>query len=95
MIAALGKPCDQAALFALGELLEDTARVIAQLAPDEYTDSDVPGVSGSIGGHVRHCLDHVRALEVEVVSAYADRVREAADDIAGQYGLVIEYVDDF
>lgn len=47
----------------LADLLHQLAVVASQLAPDEYADSDVPGVSGSIGGHVRHCLDHVRALE--------------------------------
>lgn len=51
-------------------------------------DSSSAGLMDDRGGDVR-------ALEVEVVSAYADSVREAADDIAGQYGLVIEYVDDF
>jgi hypothetical protein len=55
---------DRAALFALADILTDTARVVSQLAPEEYTDSDVPGISGSIGGHVRHCLDHVRAVEL-------------------------------
>ena len=63
---------DQAALFALADLLTDTARVVAQLAPEEYTDSDVPGISGSIGGHVRHCLDHVRALELGIERGLVD-----------------------
>lgn len=48
---------------ALSDLLREMARAVSQLAPEEYTDSDVPGISGSIGGHVRHSLDHVRALE--------------------------------
>ena len=63
---------DQAALFPLADLLTDTARVVAQLAPEEYTDSDVPGISGSIGGHVRHCLDHVRALELGIERGLVD-----------------------
>jgi hypothetical protein len=63
---------DQAALFALADLLTDTARVVAQLAPEEYTDSHVPGISGSIGGHVRHCLDHVRALELGIERGLVD-----------------------
>jgi uncharacterized damage-inducible protein DinB len=62
----------QAALAALADLLKDTARVVAHLAPEEYTDSDVPGISGSIGGHVRHCLDHVRALEVGIDRGLVD-----------------------
>jgi uncharacterized damage-inducible protein DinB len=65
---APGRP----AVCALAELLKDTARVVAQLAPEEYTDSDVPGISGSIGGHVRHCLDHVRALELGIGRGLVD-----------------------
>ena len=48
---------------ALSDLLREMACAVSQLAPEEYTDSEVPGISGSIGGHVRHSLDHVRALE--------------------------------
>jgi uncharacterized damage-inducible protein DinB len=69
--AGAGVP-DCAALLALADLLMDTARVVAQLGPEEYTDSDVPGISGSIGGHVRHCLDHVRALELGIERGLVD-----------------------
>jgi uncharacterized damage-inducible protein DinB len=48
------------------------ARVVAQLTPEEYAGSDLPGVSGSIGGHVRHCLDHVRALELGLERGLVD-----------------------
>lgn len=51
------------AFSALADLLHQMATVVSHLGPEEYTDSDVPGISGSIGDHVRHCLDHVRALE--------------------------------
>lgn len=51
------------AFSALADLLRQMASVVSHLAPEEYTDSDVPSISSSIGGHVRHCLDHVRALE--------------------------------
>ncbi len=51
------------AFAALADLLDGLASTVAQLTREDYRDSDVPGVSGSIGGHVRHCLDHVRALE--------------------------------
>jgi hypothetical protein len=62
----------QSAFAALADLLKQTATVVAQLAPEEYTDSDVPGISGSIGGHVRHCLDHVRALELGIERGLVD-----------------------
>lgn len=67
----------------------ERAEELVDLMPHmDDDDSSSAGLMDDRGGDVR-------ALEVEVVSAYADRVREAADDIAGQYGLVIEYVDDF
>jgi hypothetical protein len=62
----------QSAFAALADLLQQTATVVSQLAPEEYTDSDVPGISGSIGGHVRHCLDHVRALELGIERGLVD-----------------------
>lgn len=60
------------AFGALADLLRQMATVVSHLAPEEYTDSDVPGVSGSIGGHVRHCLDHVRALEIGLERGLVD-----------------------
>jgi uncharacterized damage-inducible protein DinB len=59
-------------LGALADLLTETARVVARLAPEAYAGSGVPGVSGSIGGHVRHCLDHVRALELGIERGLVD-----------------------
>lgn len=64
---------------ALSSLLTETARAIAQLTPAEYAGSEVAGISGSIGGHVRHGLDHVltfeRGLETGVVDYEARRRR--------------------
>lgn len=68
---------------ALASLLTEAARAIAQLTPAEYTGSEVQGISGSIGGHVRHCLDHVltfeRGLETGVVDYDARRRRTAIE----------------
>ena len=72
MSAVADSARQRAPLFALAGLLKDTARVLSLLAPEEYTDSDVPGISGSIGGHVRHCLDHVRALELGIERGLVD-----------------------
>jgi uncharacterized damage-inducible protein DinB len=60
------------AFGALARLLEEMARVVVQLTPEEYGGSDIAGVSGSIGSHVRHCLDHVRALEFGVDRGLVD-----------------------
>lgn len=51
------------AVGALIARLREMRAVVASLDGDEYAASGVPGVTASIGGHVRHCLDHIEALE--------------------------------
>lgn len=46
----------------LGGLLVELADVIAGLRRQAYVACPAPGVSGSIGEHVRHILDHIAAL---------------------------------
>jgi DinB family protein len=53
---------DPLPVAALESALEDLAAVVASLSPDAYTARLFPNASGSIGQHVRHCLDHVSAL---------------------------------
>ena len=67
------------------ERAEELADLLPHLAA---ADSSSAGLMDDRGGDVR-------VLESEVLSPHADRVREAAADIAGQYGLVLEFVDDF
>ena len=55
------------AFRALAETLTTLADAIRPLTPTEYTARDMKS-SGSIGAHVRHCLDHVSALERGLVS---------------------------
>lgn len=43
-------------------LLDQLATVVAQLDDSHYRAVRTREVSGSVGGHVRHCLDHVAAL---------------------------------
>src|SRR5262247_2384795 len=47
---------------ALAQLLEDLGAVVANLSSEAYCAPFERGVSGTIGEHVRHCLDHVAAL---------------------------------
>ena len=47
---------------ALDRALEELASVVAVLSREAYGARLFPAVSGSIGEHVRHCLDHVSAL---------------------------------
>ncbi|HXW08317.1 MAG TPA: DinB family protein [Vicinamibacterales bacterium] len=46
----------------LVRLLRQLAGVLEGLADSSYRAEQARGVSGSIGSHVRHCLDHVDAL---------------------------------
>lgn len=62
---------------------------LADLMPHMDDDSSSAGLSDDMPGGDLH------AVEVETTSSHADRVRATADDIGAQYGLVLEYVDDF
>jgi uncharacterized damage-inducible protein DinB len=46
----------------IAHLLNQLAGVIDALSDNEYRAERAREVSGSVGGHVRHCLDHVSAL---------------------------------
>jgi uncharacterized damage-inducible protein DinB len=48
--------------IALGQLLDDLLDTLVTIGPSQYVARPVPGVSGSIGEHVRHALDHIGAL---------------------------------
>jgi uncharacterized damage-inducible protein DinB len=50
------------AFAALGDALRHLAEAIRPLRDEEFTARDFSS-SGSIGAHVRHCLDHAWALE--------------------------------
>lgn len=43
-------------------ILRQLGTVIAKLSDPQYTQKPVGVVESSVGGHVRHCLDHVRSL---------------------------------
>jgi hypothetical protein len=46
----------------LATLLRQLAAVVERLTESQYTQKPVGVVESSVGGHVRHCLDHIRAL---------------------------------
>jgi uncharacterized damage-inducible protein DinB len=50
------------ASLALAECLHQLASLIESTADADYTWRHPSGVSGSVGAHVRHCLDHVHAI---------------------------------
>jgi uncharacterized damage-inducible protein DinB len=60
------------AFSALAAVLAQLADVVRALPDRAYAAPGPRGVSGSVGGHVRHCLDHVLALEQALVSRRID-----------------------
>src|SRR5262245_48180522 len=56
-------------LIALLAQLEWVLRLVDN---EQYTVQRAVGISGSIGGHVRHCLDHVAALTAAVAAGRID-----------------------
>ncbi len=72
------------AFRALADVLGQLSRVVGQVDAARYVARGPAGAPGSIGGHVRHCLDHVVALE----RAFADGV---VDYDARRRGTVIEH----
>jgi uncharacterized damage-inducible protein DinB len=61
-LSAAPPATDERADRALARLLDDLASVLLQLSADVYIAKPLPHVSGSIGEHVRHILDHVAAF---------------------------------
>jgi uncharacterized damage-inducible protein DinB len=51
-----------AAILPLVAVLRQLADVIRAMTDEQYRRSPVGVVSSNVGGHVRHCLDHVEAL---------------------------------
>lgn len=49
-------------LATLVAVLEQTAAVVRSLSAEQYGRKPVGVVKGSVGGHVRHCLDHIECL---------------------------------
>lgn len=68
-------------MAALSGLLDGMASVVASLDVAAYTARPVPAASGSIGEHVRHCLDHVASLlaaQPSAILTYDHRERGTA-----------------
>ena len=66
------------AFAALADALGDLADAIRSLSPASFTSRNFSS-SGSIGAHIRHCLDHAWALERGIATGeicYDHRVRD-------------------
>src|SRR5919198_4298673 len=56
------------AASAISRQLDDIRAIVMSLDDRTYVARPVANVSGSIGEHVRHCLDHISALIVASAS---------------------------
>ena len=60
------------AVAALATILQQLQGVVGCVRDEQYAMKPVGAVNSSIGGHVRHCLDHVRALLSAAASSEID-----------------------
>jgi len=56
----------------LAQLLRQLADVIRDLSDAQYTQKPVGVIESSVGGHVRHCLDHVQSLLTSIDTGHLD-----------------------
>jgi len=95
----------QAMALPLRGVLAQMIAVLESLDDEQYTRIGVAQLNSSIGGHVRHCLDHIHALLAGVASGlidYEERQRgsdietnrQAAIDRMVAYDLEIQQHDD-
>lgn len=59
-VAPVAPPCDP--IRTLVAALQQLADVLDAASDEQYVQQPVGVVPGSLGGHVRHCLDHFEAL---------------------------------
>jgi hypothetical protein len=79
----------------LVDLLHEMRTMIARLDDDDYAMPAPGRTTGGIGGHVRHCLDHVAALLASTrtgLCAY-DR-RQRGTDIESSRAAAIDATTD-
>jgi uncharacterized damage-inducible protein DinB len=83
----------ETAFAVLAETIGAMAGVVSSVGPEEYVEPGLAPMSGSVGAHVRHCLDHLSAFErgmAAVCIENDDRVRETSierDRVAGVMAL--------
>jgi uncharacterized damage-inducible protein DinB len=86
-------PADQVR-FAVEQLVatqRELGRVVDSLSDAQYRQKPVGVVPSSIGGHIRHCLDHVESLLVAVRTGqlnYDDRQRGTDVETSRRAALV-------
>lgn len=86
-------PC-QSLTAPLVDLLAELADVISRLDDRQYAAKPVGVIPSSVGGHVRHCLDHVRALVGAAETGWLDYDRrERGTDVETSRGAALAAID--
>jgi uncharacterized damage-inducible protein DinB len=71
-----------AVVVPLRAVLAQLAEVVDSLEDEQYTRKGLAHLGASVGGHVRHCLDHVSALLAGIETGVVDyEKRERGGDI--------------
>jgi hypothetical protein len=67
---------------------------IASITDEQFTRKPVGPMKSSIGGHVRHCLDHVAAVLAAARSGRLNYdVRERGTDVENDRRVALETID--
>ena len=75
-------------------LLEELRGVVESLTDEQFTQKPVGHVTSSFGSHLRHSLDHIRALLTGWVDGRIDYDHRArGTDIESDRGAAIEAID--
>ena len=94
-----GQPDSRAAGAAvvtpLRAVLAQLAEVVAALDDGQYRRKGVAQLNASVGGHVRHCLDHVSALLAGLDTGVVDyEKRERGGDIETRRTAAVDLMKD-
>lgn len=72
----------EAVITPLRATLAQLAEVMDRLDDEQYTRKGLAHLGASVGGHVRHCLDHISALLAGIETGVVDyETRERGGDI--------------
>lgn len=77
MPTSVATPIADAVFAPLAALLRQLDTVLAAVGDAQYVQRPVGVILSSLGGHVRHCLDHVEALLAGIDSGTIDYDRRA------------------
>jgi hypothetical protein len=81
-VAGAEERASAASLVAIDRQLDELVTLLIGMAPHIYVARPAPGVSGSIGEHVRHALDHLAALlSADGVAALSYDSRKRGTDV--------------